>query len=328
MNLQSGITLTGSVAVKGNVGRMNNPYVLLDVPEVKYAADLPPEEADGLDVGDEVEVILLSVDDEEGLIYVSRNQLLENRAWENIDSDVASGSVLTFKPQEVTRGGIIGRINDHLEGFLPASKTNVGKLHELKRFIGKEIEVVPMEAERDRGNVLVSMNAALEKRKEEILKSYEVGKDYELRVSGISDFGLFLDLDEHGTITGLLHASELSHRSGKHDPRDYAKVGDTITVRLLRINEDKKGLRISFSLRRLHDAWHEAAQTISAGDEVNGRVANVREDLGSFIALAGFPRVVGLLRGQQLEKGDRVTVRLDTFDPNKQRARLTLLSSP
>lgn len=328
MNLQTGMTLTGSVAVRGNVGRMNNPYVLLDIPDVKYAAELPPEEAEGFDVGDEIEVQLVSFDDEEGLAYVSRNLLLEDKAWESIESDVAAGTVLSFRAEEVTRGGIIGKINDHLEGFLPASKTNVKRLHELQRLLDKEIEVVALEAERERGNVLVSMNAALEKKREEVLRDYQVGQDYELQVSGISDFGIFLDLDEEGSLTGLLHASELSHRSGKQDPRDWAKVGDTLHVRLLRVKEDKKGPRISFSLKRLRDAWEEAGETLSAGDEIQGRVANVREDLGSFVSLGGFPRVVGLLRGKQLKKGDTVSVRLETFDSKKQRARLTLLSSP
>ena len=328
MILETGTTLKGSVAVRGNWGRMRNPYVLLDIPNLKYAAELPADEADGLVIGQEIEVRLLHIDDEEGLAYVSRDQLLEDQAWADVALDVEAGSVLSFCPKEITRGGIIGKINDHLEAFLPASKTNVGKLYELSRLLDeKEIEVVALEAERDRGNVLVSMNAALEKRQEEVLRGYKAGEIYELPVSGVSDFGLFLDLDEQGSITGLLHASELSHRVGNHSPRDWAKVGDKLRVRLMKMGKGKKGLRISFSLRRVQDPWIEASSVISPGDEVEGRVANVREDLGSFVSLAGFPRVVGYLRGQQLKKGQSVSVRVETFDPKKQKARLSLVSS-
>jgi small subunit ribosomal protein S1 len=325
MILEIGDTLTGSVAVRGNQGRMKNPYVLLDIPEVKFAADLPPEEAEGLEIGQEIQVSLLEINEEEGLIHVSRDRFLEEQAWITIEEDIELCKILSFVPTEVTRGGLIGRISNHLEGFLPASKTNVRRLNELQKLLGQEIEVIALEAERERGNVLVSMNAALELRKGEILAGYQEGQIYDLPVSGISDFGVFLDLDQAGTITGLLHASELSNRVGKHNPRDYANVGDTISVKLMQIKEDKKGLRISFSLRRVRDAWQEAAEIISQGDEVQGRVANVREGLGTFISLAGFPRVVGLLRGQELEKGQTVRVKLDTFDPEEQRSRLSLV---
>ncbi len=305
---------------------MKRPYILLDIDDFKYAGNLPAEEGVGLALGDVIDVRLMQIDDDAGLALVSRDQLLEDKAWEEITNDVEHGTVISFFPKTVTKGGIIGRINDHLEGFLPASKTNVSRFYELSKLLEQDLlEVVALEAERERGNVLVSMNAALEQKQNGLLSQYKTGEVYELEVAGLSDFGIFIKLDEAGTITGLLHASELSYKAGKQKPSDYASIGEKLQVKLIKISNGKKGPRVSFSRKKLFDPWAEAAEEMKAGQKVSGKVINIQQGLGSFISLGKYPRVVGLLRDESLEKGQFVKVHLDTFDPITRKSRLSLV---
>jgi small subunit ribosomal protein S1 len=315
--VQEGQAATGTIVLK----KGRRPYALVDVANLKCAGILPSEELELVEDGQAVEVLVLEREGEDGLARVSVRQLLTERAWVEVARDVENKTALTFKAERTTRGGVLGTCGD-LEAFLPASRSTVRRLHQLPRLVGQEFEVVVVEAERERGNIIVSQVEAVAARQEEVISGLVEGELYTLPVEGLADFGAFLDLG-HG-VTGLLHASELSWKAGRHNPKDYLSVGQDVTVRLIDIAESEKGPKIGFSMRRITSAWEEAATEVQAGAVVTGRVTNVKDGLGSFVSLAGYPRVVGLLRGESLTKGKNVDVRVVSFDPSKQRAKLEL----
>lgn len=313
-----------SISRPGNGSR--SFYALIDIERLKCAGSLPINEiSDDLKIGDQVEVVILGLEDDEGLANVSMQTLREKRGWERVESDLENRTHIRFRAEQLMRGGILGtcKLGDSgvLEAFLPASRADVRKLHQLPRLLDQEFDVVVVEAERERGNIIVSQVEAMQDKQAQILEDLQEGQAYRLPVVGLAPFGAFLDLGNG--LSGLLHASEFTWRSGKHDPADFVSVGDEVDVVLVEKTESKKGPRLAFSVRKLTDPWTEAANHLSAGDVVEGRVTNVKEGLGSFVSLAGYPRVVGLLRDDKRKKGEKLQVQLATFDPAQQRSRLS-----
>ena len=307
------------VSTQDTTRRMPRDFVLIDVPNLKGAGYLRHDELSRFDyqVGQPVEAIVKSLENDEGLILLSVYDLQLERAWEKAEGWVKDTSLVPFQAKEVTKGGIIGSV-DAIEAFLPASRSSVKKLYHLHRLIGQEIDVQVVEAERERGNIVVSQVLAEERKQKEVFSELVVGQQYDLRVDGIAKFGAFLELAPG--ITGLLHASELSWRDGHHKPEDFVAVDDTVHVVCTKASKS----RAAFSLRRAQDAWEEAGAEIVQGSTVAGIVVNTRQDLGSFISLAGYRRVVGLLRGQMLAKGTQVSCIVQSYDPQKKKASLKL----
>ncbi len=239
---------------------------------------LTPNEV--VNVGDEVEALVLTKEDKEGRLILSKKRAQYERAWggtieELKEKDEAvKGTVI-----EVVKGGLILDIG--LRGFLPASLVEMRRVRDLQPYIGKEIEAKIIELDKNRNNVVLSRRAWLEQTQSEVrsefLHQLQKGQVRKGVVSSIVNFGAFVDL---GGVDGLVHVSELSWKHIDH-PSEVVAVGDEVTVEVLDVDLDRE--RVSLSLKATQeDPWRQFARTHAIGQIVPGKVTKL-VPFGAFV---------------------------------------------
>ena len=215
--------------------------------------------------------------------------------------------------------------------FLPASQVDIRFHEDLGTFVGQKLQFLVMELRG--GNAILSRRALLEEERKgkaaELRKTLEVGATLEGTVTGVRDFGAFVDL---GGLEGLIHVSELSHARVAH-AQDAVKQGQKVRVQVLRIEQDEKGQqRIALSLRALEqDPWDAARQQLQEGQTLTGKVVRL-QPFGAFVEL--FPGVDGLIHVSALankhvqhprevvKEGESIEVQIDSIDDAQRRVSL------
>ncbi len=273
--------------VAGTVVRVDKDEVLLDIgykseghipaKELSIRNDVDPSEI--VSLGDEIEALVLTKEDKEGQLVLSKKRAQYERAWGTIEQIKASDGVVKGTVIEVVKGGLILDIG--LRGFLPASLVELRRVRDLQPYVGKAIEAKIIELDKNRNNVVLSRRAWLEEtqkeQREEFLANLKPGEARKGVVSSVVNFGAFVDL---GGMDGLVHVSELSWKHVDH-PSSVVQVGDEIDVLVLDVDLDKE--RISLSLKATQqDPWQEFANTHRVGELVYGRVAKL-VPFGSFV---------------------------------------------
>lgn len=287
---------------------------------------------------DEIEVIVVRLDDLEGNLVLSASQARQNEDWkvaENLqESDESYRGAITA----ANKGGLIMPFGN-LRGFIPASHVvdlprsanEDDRLKYLETLVGKEIAVKVIEVNRKRRRLVFSQrNAERENRnarKEILLGELKEGDVREGMVSGLCDFGAFVDL---GGADGLIHISELAWHRVRH-PQEVVNVGDKVKVFILHL--DDNGKRIGLSLKRLQDnPWAIVEERYHIGQLVEGTVSRV-EAFGAFVSLD--PGIEALLHVSQLSEGvtdprrelsegQKVLTRIISIEADKQRLGLSL----
>ena len=280
-----------------------------------------------LEEGDEAWVVVTNID-EQGYVWLSREQALYQGAWIDIEEIQIQNKTLTAKVKKRVKGGLI--VDVGVNAFLPASCVDIAPKN-LDEFIDKTISVKIIEADRKAKNVVVSRKAVLEEEKErqkkELFDSLEIGQIRTGTVRNITDFGVFIDL---GGVDGLLHISEVSWRKTNDDLEELFHRGEEIEVKVIAFDPEKE--EISLSLKRLQpDPWEDIEERIRPGDIVKGKVVSLR-DFGVFVeieeGLEGLIRISDLSWGyvrhpqEVVQVGSIVESRVLEVDKDKRRISL------
>jgi small subunit ribosomal protein S1 len=299
---------------------------------------LEPEEREALQVNDEISVYVTNTDAPDSL-YVSIHLAQLNQDWIDAEALLESGDIVEGEVIGYNKGGAIipfGR----LRGFVPASHLSElsrglndrQRQQKLAKLRGQKVPVKVIEVDRRRRRLVFSQRDAQkeweDKRKQELLQDLKEGDIVTGRVSGLRDFGIFVDL---GGADGLVHISELAWYRIDH-PREVVKVGDEIEVYVLNINADSQ--RISLSRKRLlENPWDSVEQRYQQNQLVEGKITRI-VDYGAFAEIE--PGVEGLLHVSQLSRtqvddprevvneGETHLLRVVSIDPDRQRIGLSL----
>ena len=321
--------------VKGTIVHKDKDFVTVDV-GLKSEGRIPTREfgaskGGDLAIGDVVDVYVDRMENRDGEIVLSREKARREAAWEELEA--------MHKKEERVTGVIVNRVKGgftvDLSGataFLPGSQIDVRPIKDTSSLMHIEQPFVILKMDRLRGNIVVSRRAILEESmveaRKEIMATIKEGSVLEGIIKNITDYGAFVDL---GGIDGLLHVTDISWSRVNH-PSDVFQVGDTINVKVIKINENN---RISLGMKQLQDdPWTGIQAVISAGEDVEGKVSNIA-DYGAFVTLKD--GIEGLVYNTELSWtkknvhpnkvlaiGDIVKVKVLEVDPEKRRISLSL----
>ena len=323
--------------VTGNVVRIDQDEVLVDI-GYKSEGVIPANELsirksvdphDEVSLGEEVDALVLTKEDQDGRLIMSKKRARFEKAWRRIEAAAESGEPVEGTVIEVVKGGLI--IDLGVRGFLPASLVDIRRVPNLDEYLGTKIECKVIELNRSRNNVVLSRRAVLEEERKEvrqqILDRLQPGLVVEGQISNIVDFGAFVDLDG---IDGLIHISELSWSHVNH-PSEILSIGDTVQVKVLDIDRDRQ--RISLGLKQTQeDPWQRIVSTYNIGDELEGNVTKV-VTFGAFVEI--MDGVEGLVHISELathhvenpreivEPGDEIRVKILEIDSERRRLSLS-----
>jgi small subunit ribosomal protein S1 len=324
--------------VTGRVVRIDKDEVLIDI-GYKSEGVIPSNElsirksvnpSDEVELGEEVDALVLTKEDQDGRLILSKKRARFERAWRRIEAAADSGQPVEGQVIEVVKGGLI--IDLGVRGFLPASLVDIRRVPNLDEYLGTSIECKVIELNRSRNNVVLSRRAVLEEERKEqrqqILDRLQPGLIIEGQISNIVDFGAFVDLDG---IDGLIHISELSWSHVNH-PSEILNIGDTVQVKVLDIDRDRQ--RISLGLKQTQeDPWQRVIDTYNVGDELEGTVTKVVA-FGAFVEILN--GVEGLVHISELaphhvenprevvSPGDDVKVKILEIDSERRRLSLSM----
>ncbi len=275
--------------VTGKVVRIDRDEVLVDIGyksegvipinELSIRRAVNPE--DEVAIGDEVDALVLTKEDQDGRLILSKKRARFEKAWKRIEAAAESGEAVEGQVIEVVKGGLI--IDLGVRGFLPASLVDIRRVQDLDEFRGGTLRCKVIELNRSRNNVVLSRRAVLEEERREvrqrILDELEPGAVVDGVISNIVDFGAFVDLDG---IDGLIHISELSWTHVNH-PSELLEIGQTVKVKVLDIDRDRQ--RISLGLKQTQaDPWQRVLESYQQNDAVHGRVSKV-VTFGAFVEI-------------------------------------------
>ncbi|MEJ5263571.1 MAG: 30S ribosomal protein S1 [Ignavibacterium sp.] len=270
--------------VRGKIVRIQGDNVIVDI-GFKSEGTIPKSEfpADAeIKVGQEVEVVLESVEDQDGNLVLSKQRADFLRIWERVLNAAKTGEVLQGKIIKRIKGGMVVDLMG-MEAFLPGSQIDVKPIRDFDAFVGQTMDFRVVKVNEPTENVVVSHKVLIEEgmkdQREAILKSLEKGQILEGTVKAITDFGVFVDL---GGVDGLIHITDLSWGRINH-PNEVVKLDETIKVVVTDFDEEKK--RISLSLKKLlPHPWENIEEKYKVGDKVSGRVVSLT-DYGAFIEI-------------------------------------------
>src|SRR6266705_1624535 len=282
-------TIEEGEVVTGHVVRIDKDEVLVDIgyksegviPSGELSIRKSVDPSDEVELGEEVDAIVLTKEDQDGRLIMSKKRARFEKAWRRIEAAAESGEPVEGTVIEVVKGGLI--IDLGVRGFLPASLVDIRRVQNLDDFLGQTIECKVIELNRSRNNVVLSRRAVLEEERKEvrqqILDRLQPGQIVEGAISNIVDFGAFVDLDG---IDGLIHISELSWSHVNH-PSEILTIGDTVKVKVLDIDRERQ--RISLGLKQTQeDPWQRIVDTYNVGDELEGKVTKV-VTFGAFVEI-------------------------------------------
>ncbi|MFI5201419.1 MAG: 30S ribosomal protein S1 [Candidatus Kapaibacterium sp.] len=277
-------TLADGQIVKGRIVNMTDSEITVDI-GFKSEGVIPRSEfsqTPDVQLGDEVEVFLESIEDREGRLVLSRKRAEFTRTWQRIVEAQKSGEVLVAKCMRRIKGGMVVDIIG-VEGFLPGSQIDVKPVRDFDAFLGKTLDVRVVKINYPNENVVVSHKVLLEEhlldQRKEIVEKLERGQVLEGTVKAIADFGAFVDL---GGVDGLVHITDLSWGRITH-PSEVIKLDQVVTVVVLDYDEGKK--RISLGMKQLTPhPWTDIEQRYQVGQRVKGKVVSLT-DYGAFIEL-------------------------------------------
>ncbi|SDS12135.1 30S ribosomal protein S1 [Corynebacterium timonense] len=324
--------------VTGTVVKVDHDEVLLDIGyktegviptrELSIKHDVDPDEV--VEVGDEIDALVLTKEDKEGRLILSKKRAQYERAWGTIEELQSNDQPVTGTVIEVVKGGLILDIG--LRGFLPASLVEMRRVRDLEPYIGQELEAKIIELDKHRNNVVLSRRAYLEETqsavRSDFLHQLQKGQVRKGVVSSIVNFGAFVDL---GGVDGLVHVSELSWKHIDH-PSEVVTVGDEVTVEVLDVDLDRE--RVSLSLKATQeDPWRVFARTHAVGQIVPGKVTKL-VPFGSFVrveeGIEGLVHISELAQrhvdvpDQVVNVGEEVMVKVIDIDLDRRRISLSL----
>ena len=270
--------------VKGTVYSITDKEVILDV-GFKSEGTIPIDEfANCKEVkkGDIFDVFLEKMENQDGLIVLSKERADFLQAWDDIKTAYDVGKVVGTTVDRRIKGGLVVKLMG-VDAFLPGSQIALRQVPNLDELIGDELECKIIKLNKRRRNIVVSRRVVLEEQREEkkkqLLAELVVGEEREGVVKNITDFGAFVDL---GGIDGLLHLTDLTWGRVSH-PSEVVAIGDKLKIKILDFDRERE--RISLGLKQLTPyPWQGVEERYPMGEKVRGKVVSIT-DYGAFVEL-------------------------------------------
>ena len=270
--------------VKGTVYSVTEKEVILDV-GFKSEGTIPIDEfanCNAVTKGDIFDVFLEKMENQDGLIVLSKEKADFLKAWSDIKDSYDTATVVTTTVDRRIKGGLVVKLMG-VDAFLPGSQIALRQVPNLDELIGSDLECKIIKLNKRRRNIVVSRRVVLEeereKKKKKLLEELVVGEDREGIVKNITDFGAFVDL---GGIDGLLHLTDLTWGRVSH-PSEVVAISDKLKVKIL--DFDKERERISLGLKQLTPyPWEGIEERFPVGTTVRGKVVSIT-DYGAFVEL-------------------------------------------
>ncbi|MDK2957184.1 MAG: small subunit ribosomal protein [Desulfovibrionales bacterium] len=321
--------------VQGEVVKVEKDHVLVDV-NFKSEGQIPvPEftDQDGqltVSVGDKVDVFVVTKNESEGTIVLSRDKAKRMRLFDRLEDIQERDTEVDGKIIKRIKGGYTVDLGG-VEAFLPGSHVDLRPVPDMDALVGKEFHFKVLKINRRRSNVIVSRRVLLEEERntlrKQLLETIEENQVLQGKVKNITEYGVFIDL---GGLDGLLHITDMSWKRIKH-PKEMVQLGDELTLKVL--NFDREGQKVSLGLKQLvPDPWENIASKYPESERFTGKVTNLT-DYGAFVELE--PGVEGLVHisemswtrklrhpSQMVRVGDEVEVIILGVDADKKRISL------
>ncbi len=270
--------------VKGRILKVTDSDVYVDI-NFKSEGIIPCSEfkdPSALHAGDEVELYLDEVEDQDGQLILSKQRADFIKVWERIDNASVSKELVEGRLMKKIKGGVVVDIFG-IDAFLPGSQIDLRQIPDIDSLIGQTMKMKIIKVNKNRRNIVVSRRAVLEEERAEqrgkIIGTLEKGQVRHGVVKNITDFGAFIDL---GGVDGLLHITDMSWGRVNH-PSEVLALGDDVEVKILDFDEQKT--RISLGMKQLVDhPWKEIDKKYPEGSRVKGKVVNIT-DYGAFVEL-------------------------------------------
>ncbi|MCQ5364539.1 30S ribosomal protein S1 [Anoxybacillus salavatliensis] len=323
--------------VKGQVTKVEDKQVLIDVEGSKLVGIIPISElsslhiekaSDVLSVGDAVVAKVKKVEDE--ALILSKKAADAEQAWEVLEQKLANGETFDVVVKDIVKGGLVADVG--VRAFIPASLVEKDFVEDFSDYKGRTLTVKVVELDREKNRVVLSHRAVVEEeeavKKKAALQSIQVGQVLEGTVVRMTNFGVFVNI---GEVDGLVHISQLAHTRVDH-PSDVVKEGDVVKVKVLAIDEESG--RVSLSVKAALPApWDGIEQKIKEGDVLEGTVKRLAP-FGAFVEV--LPGVEGLVHISQistkhigtphevLKEGDIVKVKVLAVSEQEKRLSLSI----
>ncbi|QII10007.1 30S ribosomal subunit protein S1 [Candidatus Kuenenia stuttgartiensis] len=243
----------------------------------KYEFDDPSE----IRIGEEIEVLLEAVEDDSGLIKLSKRKADRIRGWETVIAKYKEGDIITGRIIRKIKGGLLVDIGVPI--FLPASQIDVKPPGDIAQYVGQELTCRILKIDEERQNIVVSRRKLIEeereKKKKLLLTEIEAGQTRKGVVKNIADFGAFIDL---GGMDGLLHITDMSWGRISH-PSEMLAIDDEVEVKILDVDKEKE--KVALGLKQKTDnPWFNIEEKYPVGSRVKGQVVNIMS-YGAFVKL-------------------------------------------
>lgn len=277
-------TFTEGAIVKGRIVEVRPQEVLVDI-GYKSEGLLPASEFKDLSevhVGDEVEVLLERLEDEHGMVVVSKSRAEQRRNWDNVVASCEEGKIVTGTVKGKVKGGLLVDVGG-VDAFLPGSQIDVIPVRNLDDYLGQDLECKVIKINNERRNIVLSRRDLIDEQRKELkqklLQEIRPGQIRSGVVKNITDFGAFVDLNG---MDGLLHITDMSWGRINH-PSEVVEVGQELEVFVLDVNLEKE--RISLGLKqKQQNPWDEIELKYPKGARVRGTVVNLLP-YGAFVQL-------------------------------------------
>ena len=295
--------LTTGETIVGHVLSIKKHEVLIDLGArgVGYVPRREVSFSRKYDIGAEGTASIVDTELDNGFVLLSLKKAAKDRGWNEVAAKMESGEIITVTPYSANRGGLLVEY-EGVNGFLPVSQLSaenyprVGSsdkdeiLQRLNALVNKEMKVRILDVDRKANKLIFSEKEAVKEGIAERFEQLSVGDTVKGVVTGVVDFGAFVNVEG---IEGLIHISEISWER-VNSPSDYVKVGDVIEAKIIAIDKE----RLSLSIKQLtEDPWLSEAEKFSKGDTVEGTVTRITP-LGAFVQIS--PAVEALVHVSEL----------------------------
>ena len=291
----------GSI-VTGTIQEIRPQVVLVDIGyKSEGAISISEFEDEEIEVGDQIEVLLERLENDEGIVVLSKEKAAHKQNWDKIVGVYRDGGLVKGKVKSVVKGGLM--VNVGVEAFLPGSQVDIIPPRDLNEYVGKVYEFKIVKVNDDRKNIVLSRREVIEAeradQRQRFLETVKEGDKVEGLVKNITDFGAFVDLRG---MDGLLHITDMSWGRVNH-PSEMLHIGQSLEVVILEVDRDKE--RVSLGLKQMTDnPWADIERKYPINSQVKGRVTKLLP-YGAFVELEkGFD---GLVHVSELSWVKRIT---------------------
>ena len=298
----------GSI-VNGTIIDIRPQVVLVDI-GYKSEGAIPVSEFEDeeFEIGDVVEVLLMKLENDDGMVVLSKEKAAHRQNWEKIVAVYEDGGLVKGKVKSVVKGGLM--VNVGVEAFLPGSQVDIIPPKDLSEYVGKVFEFKIVKANDERQNVVVSRREVIEAERSELrqqfLQTVKIGDKVEGLVKNITDFGAFVDLQG---MDGLLHITDMSWGRISH-PSEMLHIGKSLEVQILDVDREKE--RVSLGLKQMQDnPWEDIEAKFPISQRVRGKVTKLLP-YGAFVEIE--KGVEGLVHVSELSWVKRITRPSDVLE--------------